>query len=157
MPTRRVSASAPQAAAIPRPGLDQLLDEPTRALAVAVKDSPALLDSLAVHEGRCRLVRELLTARLTSSAPNAPRSGSACTDAEWLTASELAADRDPAARTSSQGDDLLNAAEAAKRIGMSVGWLYKNASRLPFTRRVGPRTLRFSADRIRRYLARRDS
>ncbi len=51
--------------------------------------------------------------------------------------------------------DLLEAKEAAKLLKMSEGWLYKNAKRLPFTRRVGLRSLRFSAEGIRRYLASR--
>jgi predicted DNA-binding transcriptional regulator AlpA len=62
---------------------------------------------------------------------------------------------DGATRTTPRGDDLLDASETARRIGMSVGWLYKHASRLPFTRRVGPRSVRFSAEGIHRYLARR--
>jgi predicted DNA-binding transcriptional regulator AlpA len=51
--------------------------------------------------------------------------------------------------------DLLEAKEAAKLLKMSEDWLYKNAKRLPFTRRVGLRSLRFSAEGIRRYLASR--
>jgi predicted DNA-binding transcriptional regulator AlpA len=44
---------------------------------------------------------------------------------------------------------------AARLLGMSQGWLYRNARRLPFTRRVGTRSLRFSVAGIRRYLASR--
>ena len=52
-------------------------------------------------------------------------------------------------------DDLLTATAAAKLLGMSRDWLYKNSAKLPFTRRVGPRAVRFSAKGIRRYLASR--
>ena len=45
-----------------------LLDDPARALAVLPEERQALLDALAVHEGRCRLVRELLTANLARGA-----------------------------------------------------------------------------------------
>jgi predicted DNA-binding transcriptional regulator AlpA len=47
--------------------------------------------------------------------------------------------------------------QAARMLGMSPGWLYRNAKRLPFTRRVGTRALRFSTSGIRRYLASRGS
>lgn len=52
-------------------------------------------------------------------------------------------------------DAFLTAPEAAKILGMSLDWLYRNANDLPFTRRVGPRTLKFSKNGIRRYLATR--
>jgi predicted DNA-binding transcriptional regulator AlpA len=45
--------------------------------------------------------------------------------------------------------------EAARLLAMSPGWVYRNAGRLPFTRRVGTRSLRFSVAGIRRYLASR--
>jgi hypothetical protein len=41
-----------------------LLADPPRAAEVPAEDRQAVLDALAVHEGRCRLVRELLTANL---------------------------------------------------------------------------------------------
>lgn len=49
---------------------------------------------------------------------------------------------------------LLNADAAAQRLGMSKVWLYRNANRLPFARKVG-RSLRFDAAGIDRWLARR--
>ncbi len=52
------------------------------------------------------------------------------------------------------GDTLLSATEAAKRLGMSVHWLYHNAKTLPFTVRQG-RALRFSASGIEKYIAAR--
>jgi predicted DNA-binding transcriptional regulator AlpA len=49
---------------------------------------------------------------------------------------------------------LLSADAAADRLGMSKVWLYRNAARLPFARKVG-RSLRFDAAGIDRWLARR--
>ncbi len=40
-------------------------------------------------------------------------------------------------------DRLLTIDEAAERLRTSKDWLYRNSSRLPFTRRIG-RTIRFS-------------
>jgi Helix-turn-helix domain len=48
--------------------LDALLADPARAAEVPAKDRQAVLDTLAVHEGRCRLVRELLTATVVGKA-----------------------------------------------------------------------------------------
>jgi hypothetical protein len=46
------------------PDLATLLANPGRAADVPAEDRQAVLDALAVQEGRCRLVRELLTADL---------------------------------------------------------------------------------------------
>src|SRR5262245_19431402 len=55
---------------------------------------------------------------------------------------------------SAKEDHLLTAKEAAERLGMSVDWLYDHARRLPFTRRVGARSLRFSRKGIDDYMRR---
>ena len=52
-------------------------------------------------------------------------------------------------------DRLLDVDEAGAILGMSRTWLYKNAHRLPFARRFGARTLKFSSNGIRRYVASR--
>ena len=52
-------------------------------------------------------------------------------------------------------DRLLNSADAASRLGISKDWLYRNASRLPFTVRVSEGLLRFSATGIDRFIASR--
>ena len=52
-------------------------------------------------------------------------------------------------------DENLTVEEAARRLGMSVAWTYKNAHRLPFTVRVGRRAVRFSARRLETYLRHR--
>ncbi len=50
-----------------------------------------------------------------------------------------------------QADALLDVTEAAQRLGMSEKYLYRHASRLPFTRHMG-RSLRFSSFGIAAYL-----
>ncbi len=47
---------------------------------------------------------------------------------------------------------LIDANAAAKLLGTKVRWLYDRADELPFTRRLGPRTLRFDEAGIRRWL-----
>ena len=54
-----------------------------------------------------------------------------------------------------QGADLLTADEAALRLGVKPKWLYRNAAKLPFTRRIAPRTLRFDPQGLTRWVARR--
>lgn len=49
-------------------------------------------------------------------------------------------------------DTLLDAKEAARRLGTSVDYLYRHAPELPFTVRPGGRRLRFSARGIERYI-----
>jgi predicted DNA-binding transcriptional regulator AlpA len=43
-----------------------------------------------------------------------------------------------------KGDRLLDPEGAAKLLSVSEDWLYHNAKKLPFTRKLGPRLLRFS-------------
>ena len=48
--------------------------------------------------------------------------------------------------------ELIDANAAAKILGTNIRWLYDRADDLPFTRRIGPRTLRFDEAGIRRWL-----
>ena len=50
-------------------------------------------------------------------------------------------------------DRLVDAEEAAKILSVSVEWIYRNAKRLPFTRKLGHKMLRFSSIGIQKYLA----
>lgn len=54
---------------------------------------------------------------------------------------------------SQRPDELLMVGQAAERLGLSVDYLYRNHSRLPFTRRMG-RSLRFSSLGIDEYIRR---
>ena len=71
---------------------------------------------------------------------------------------DLVADR-VAARLNGHGapavpgpDRLLEVDEAAAVLGVKPRWLYRHAARLPFTRRLSPRVVRFSEAGIRAYL-----
>ena len=54
-----------------------------------------------------------------------------------------------------EGDRLLEAEEAAKILSVSEDWIYRHASRLPFTRKLGPKMLRFSSQGIQKWMATR--
>jgi len=53
------------------------------------------------------------------------------------------------------GDRLLTVEQAAEKLAVNVGWLYRHADRLRFTVRVSPRRLRFSERGIDKYIAQR--
>jgi excisionase family DNA binding protein len=50
---------------------------------------------------------------------------------------------------------LLTAEEAARVLSVSPDWLYRHAKKLPFTRKLGPKMLRFSYQGILKWLATR--
>jgi predicted DNA-binding transcriptional regulator AlpA len=52
-------------------------------------------------------------------------------------------------------DGLLDVTETAQRMGTSKDWLYRHADELPFTVRLGPRQLRFSAHGLAQYIRKR--
>jgi predicted DNA-binding transcriptional regulator AlpA len=89
-----------------------------------------------------------------TSAPTAPE-----TPAFTLTVAqlrEIVREEIQAARAPHQDPDrLLSAEEAAKMLSMSTDWLYRHAKRLPFTRKLGPKMLRFSYLGIQKYLSTR--
>ncbi len=49
-------------------------------------------------------------------------------------------------------DTLLDANAAATRLGVSQDWVYRHAPKLPFTVRVGHRSVRFSSKGIDLYI-----
>ena len=53
------------------------------------------------------------------------------------------------------GDHLLDAEEASKMLCVSEDWLYRHSNKLPFTRKLAPKMLRFSYQGIQKYLAMR--
>ncbi len=55
------------------------------------------------------------------------------------------------------GDRVLTAEQAGEILGTSPDWLYRHASKLPFTRKLGPKMLRFSYQGIQKWLATRKS
>lgn len=60
-------------------------------------------------------------------------------------------DSPPAARTPTP-ERLLSVTEAAGRLGVTARWLYRNARRLPFARKLTRRTLRFHEAGLERYI-----
>ena len=56
--------------------------------------------------------------------------------------------------SSQDGDRLLNAKEAAAKLGASQDWLYRHSRNLPFTVRIGRKVL-FSEAGIERYIRQR--
>ncbi len=50
-----------------------------------------------------------------------------------------------------EADRLLTAEAAAQWLGVSVKWVYRNHDRLPFTRRLSRKALRFSEAGLRRW------
>ena len=54
-------------------------------------------------------------------------------------------------------DKALDAEEAAQILKVSPDWLYKHHKTLPFTRKLGPKMLRFSSRGIQAYLSRKTS
>jgi predicted DNA-binding transcriptional regulator AlpA len=67
----------------------------------------------------------------------------------------LTTQRDVRRGMQSDEDSLLTVTEAAQRLNTSPDWLYRHASKLPFTVRLTPKQLRFSSQGIERYLQRR--
>lgn len=62
------------------------------------------------------------------------------------------------ARVEPPADDrLLKPAEAAVLLRVTPRWIYRNAAKLPFVRRVGPRALLCSERGLKKYLARRQA
>lgn len=53
-----------------------------------------------------------------------------------------------------QPDELIDVAEAARRLGVSPEYLYRNHNRLPFTRHAG-RKLLFSSKGIEHFICRK--
>ena len=70
-------------------------------------------------------------------------------------AARLLSEPAPADGPEPDADTLLEVAEAARRLGTTKDWLYRHAQRLPFTVRMGPRQLRFSAKGLERYIRQR--
>lgn len=50
---------------------------------------------------------------------------------------------------------LLPVEEAAERLGVPSSWLYRHAKSLPFSRKLGHRTLRFDAAGLEKWAANR--
>ena len=80
-----------------------------------------------------------------------------CADALRTLALALRGQRpvEPAVPPTPAPERLLRVDEAAAILGVTRGWLYRSAPRLPFARHLSPRVLRFSEAGIRRWIERR--
>ena len=93
-------------------------------LEAALRSARALAsDELPRFLGELETVRAIAWSRLTTSAP----------------------------ATQQSRDELLDIDEAARRLGVSASYLYRNHQRFPFIRRMG-RSLRFSAQGLDSYI-----
>ena len=108
----------------PIPTLDQLAADPTKAASLPVDATEKLLAQVHVVEG-------VLLARLLSTRVQ----------------------RDGQPEAPPEGDHFLTPEEAAKILGVTVPWLYRHAARLPFTRRLSRKCLRFSEAAVRKWQA----
>ena len=59
--------------------------------------------------------------------------------------------------TATEPDRFMTAEQVAPVLGVTPRWLYRHAGKLPFTRRLSRKALRFSEAGLRRYLASRRS
>src|SRR5262245_37775963 len=60
-----------------------------------------------------------------------------------------------ATTTKHEADRMLDAQEAAKVLSVSEDWLYRHSKKLPFTRKLGPKMLKFSSNGIQKWMATR--
>jgi hypothetical protein len=65
----------------------------------------------------------------------------------------LALGRGDPAHTAPQEEELLTAGQAAALLSVSVDWMYRHASGLPFTKRLSRKALRFSRAGLLRWRA----
>jgi predicted DNA-binding transcriptional regulator AlpA len=72
---------------------------------------------------------------------------------EWVL--QLADCGEPVTEPAPTADRLLTAKQVAERLQLSHEEVYRQAKRWPFTRKLGPRTLRFSEAGLNRWLDRR--
>jgi predicted DNA-binding transcriptional regulator AlpA len=104
-----------------RQTLAVLVADPERIEGVAPQALPELLGELEAL--RAKLLRQLMASAAPAPAPPASR----------------------------EPDRLLSADQAAALLGVSRRWVYRRASSLPFTRRIGRGTLRFSLRGLERW------
>ena len=113
--------------------LEYLVKDPQRVVEISPAEIPALLIRLAA-------VQNALAAHLQSSVPALPSSVPGA-----------------AVSVSPEDDTLLSADEAAPLLGVTPRWLYRNSRRLPFTRRLSRKVLRFSKSGLLRWITTRKS
>ncbi len=73
----------------------------------------------------------------------------------WLRMTYLSENHLSHSVTEREADQLLTPEEAGRLLGVTPRWLYRHAKRLPFTKRLSRKALRFSEKGLRRWLAAR--
>ena len=64
-------------------------------------------------------------------------------------------EREEKSQLAQKSEQLLTAKEAAPLLACSVDWLYRNAKKLTFAKKLGPKNLRFSKSGLEKWLASR--
>lgn len=70
---------------------------------------------------------------------------------------ELLGDKVRVAGPGTPADRLLDADEVARRMNVSVAWVYRQARRWPFTKRLAKKAVRFSESGLEKWLTARNS
>jgi len=110
--------------------------------------TPALADLLARPERAAELPREAIPPLLCQL--------SALQSALMVRLLALPARGNAKPEAPSEEDRLLTPEEAGKMLSTTPRWLYRHHRRLPFTRRLSRKALRFSEAGLRRWLAARN-
>lgn len=114
---------------VDRTALAVLLQTPARAAEIPLEQIPALVAELASEQAALFAIQGVLTARLL------------------VMPSERASD--------DGGDRLLTAEEVARMLGVTKRWVQRRARRLPFSRRISVRSVRYSEAGLKRWMANR--
>jgi excisionase family DNA binding protein len=112
--------------AVSTPDLASLARDPKRIDTLSPEALPALLGE--VETLRARLWSRLQTSAVPQPVPTPSHDGTA--------------------------DRLLTVAQVAERLGVTKRWVYRRVGKLPFARRIGAGTLRFSERGLERWQAR---
>ena len=104
--------------------LEALLTDPGKVAEIPPKEAADLLARVAV-------IQAALAAQVVARAPT-----------------EIGAEPRPPM------DRLLSPSEAGRLLGVTVRWLYDHADKLPFTRRLSRKALRFSERGLEEYMRR---
>jgi predicted DNA-binding transcriptional regulator AlpA len=111
-------------------GLSALLENPERVSTVPTHMVPMLIADVAARQATLSAVQGLLTSRLLTAAA-AP------------------------AQHQESSERLLTAEEVAHALGVTKRWVQRRARRLPFSRQLSDRAIRYSEAGLRRWMANR--
>jgi predicted DNA-binding transcriptional regulator AlpA len=111
--------------------LARLLEDPSRVTEISDAEILRTMLELAGHVSAVSALQSALASRLVLSSGGA---GNGRPEA-------------------SAADRSLTPQEAATRLGVTLAWLYRHHTRLPFARKLSPKCLRFSEAGLRKWLA----